>query len=119
MAKKNSTATKILVQPYRSFNKHDCSLDSGDRIGVMVDMTRRMGLVVNILKHRAAPNYQSLANLFNARFKTTTYTSNDFRTALLKLEKAGIVGYSGAAGGWHLTQTGLKIWERAKIVKLN
>lgn len=111
--------TKILVQPYRSFNKHDCSLDNGERIGVVVDMTRRMGLVINVLKHKAAPNYQSLANLFNTRFKTTTYTSNDFRTVLRKLEKVGIVAYTGAGGGWHLTQTGLRIWDRAKIVKLN
>lgn len=112
-------ATKILVQPYRSFNKHDSSLDNGDRIGVVVDMTRRMGLVINMIKQHPAPNYQSLANALNRRFKTTTYTAGDFRTALLKLEKVGIAAYTAAGGGWHLTKTGLSIWNKAKIVKLN
>lgn len=120
MAKKSSfvPTVKMLVQPHRSFNKHDCKpYSEGDRHGMAVNMVMRLGLIIDVLKLTPGPNCQSLANAFNKRFHGAAYKASDMATALKKLEKVGIVQCTGR--GWSLTPLGLKIWAKAKIIKLN
>ncbi len=112
--------TTIRTLPYRSFNKHDCTYRSdGDRHGVIVDMERRHGLVVNALGRQQAgfASADAIAEHLNTRFKTNAYTHNDMIHSLRALAKAGIAEYVG--GVWKLAPRGQRVWQNAKIVKLN
>lgn len=115
MSSKSSAV--IRTQDFRSFNSHTSKLVTEDgRIGVHTDHSRRMGLVVSALNRFGAngvPNPTSLAKHFNSRYRTTSYTSNDMKTSLKRLESFGIAEFSNDA--WRLTTRGLAIWEKATV----
>jgi|SRR5665213_2159458 len=112
--------TTIRTLPRRGFNTHDASYrNDGDRHTVIVDVPRRLGLVVNAFGRKPS-GYNSaneIAEHLNTRFKDASYTGNDILHCLRVLGKAGIAEYVG--GVWKLAPRGQNKWQNAKIVKLN
>jgi hypothetical protein len=114
----SKSSVVIRTQDFRSFNSHTSKLSNQDgRLGIKTDHARRMGLVVSNLHDfgsNGCPTPSNLAEHLNRRYKANgSYTANDMRTSLKRLEHFGITEYS--QGAWRLTTRGLSIWEKATI----
>lgn len=111
--------TTIRTLPRRGFNTHDATYrNDGDRHTVIVDVERRLGLVVNALGRKPAgySSADAIAEHLNTRFKDASYTSNDIIHCLRTLKEAGIVEYLGT---WKLVPRGQNKWKHTNVVKLN
>ena len=110
----------IRTLPRRGFNTHDATYrPDGSRHTVIIDMSRRHGLVVNALGRKKAGfnSADEVAAHLNTRFKSDSYTGRDIIHSLRVLTKAGIVEYTG--GVWKLAPRGQNKWQNTTVVKLN